>query len=351
MVVGMAVVALAQPKVVFNKYQNNNDNASPAPIKLDGYVVEILVIQDNYDLRKVLIKDFSTNGTADAGGGFAFTSNALWSSVRSGTLIVLRKNDNPVGDDVSATDFLLDISMSNTTYIADSGLANFRPGLPDYLMMRKANQPRLGTNNWIHVFQVGNVGEASAVEAAIKTAAAARVSGGETADTLRSGPGAAPVGQFCYAKNSTSVADNYIGGDATGGVLVNEAGTALEFGVPNNATNATFINALRSAVTAEDPAYVRKNELNVTAYPSPVAPGPTTTVSFNLLTADVVGIELVDLSGRTVAQPLAPRQFGAGEQQVQVSIPAGFTEGLHYLRVTAQNSQRQGFSKLLIINW
>src|SRR5918912_3971286 len=71
------------PRVVVNKYQN----ATPD-------VVELLVIQNNLDMRGMIIKDFSSNMANDGGGKFQFSTDPLWSSVRSGTLIVLRNNNS-----------------------------------------------------------------------------------------------------------------------------------------------------------------------------------------------------------------------------------------------------------------
>jgi hypothetical protein len=70
------------PSVIVNKYFNSG-GASGA-----GDVAELLVIQNNLDMRGMIIKDFSASMANDGGGKFTFSNDALWSSVRSGTLIV-----------------------------------------------------------------------------------------------------------------------------------------------------------------------------------------------------------------------------------------------------------------------
>src|ERR1051326_585735 len=79
---------MAGPSVVINKYFNSGTTAD---------IVELLVIQDNLDMRGMIIKDFSSNMANDGGGKYIFSNDALWSSVRTGTLIVLR-NDNSAAD-------------------------------------------------------------------------------------------------------------------------------------------------------------------------------------------------------------------------------------------------------------
>src|SRR6266480_7213567 len=76
----LQVRSAGNPSVVVNKYFNSGTTAD---------VVELLVIQNNLDMRGMIIKDFSASMANDGGGKYTFANNALWSSVRSGTLIVL----------------------------------------------------------------------------------------------------------------------------------------------------------------------------------------------------------------------------------------------------------------------
>src|SRR5437867_10484431 len=49
--------------------------------------VELLVVQDNLDLRNWTIRDFTSTG--NPGATLTFTTNTLWSSVAKGTIIVI----------------------------------------------------------------------------------------------------------------------------------------------------------------------------------------------------------------------------------------------------------------------
>src|SRR4051794_5997633 len=73
---------LAQ-SVVVNKNQNSGTTND---------IVELLVIQNNLDMRGMILKDFSSSMANDGGGKYQFSNNALWSSLPAGTLIVLRNN-------------------------------------------------------------------------------------------------------------------------------------------------------------------------------------------------------------------------------------------------------------------
>src|SRR5215211_1240111 len=81
---GPALLADPIPTVVVNKYFNSGTAA--------GDIVELLVIQNNLDMRGMIIKDFSASMVNDGGGKFTFSTNSLWSTVPAGTLIVLRNN-------------------------------------------------------------------------------------------------------------------------------------------------------------------------------------------------------------------------------------------------------------------
>src|SRR5437764_8043528 len=95
----MSAPAWAQ-SVVVNKYFNSGTTAD---------VVELLVIQDNLDMRGMIIKDFSGNMANDNGGKYQFSNNSLWSSVRSGTLIVLRNDNSAADTTVGGADYNLDL--------------------------------------------------------------------------------------------------------------------------------------------------------------------------------------------------------------------------------------------------
>jgi phosphatidylserine/phosphatidylglycerophosphate/cardiolipin synthase-like enzyme len=79
--------------------------------------VELLVVQDSLDLRNWNLRDFSSSGSPQA--PLAFTSNALWSNLRAGIIIVVARPENTsLVEDVDASDFLLIVKSNNSLYFA-----------------------------------------------------------------------------------------------------------------------------------------------------------------------------------------------------------------------------------------
>src|SRR4030095_4680602 len=100
------------PSLVIIKYFNSGTTAD---------TLELLVIQNNLDIRGMILKDFSGNMVNDGGGKYQFSTDALWSSVRSGTLIVLRNNNSAADVTVGGADYNLDVGLQNTTYFSNLG--------------------------------------------------------------------------------------------------------------------------------------------------------------------------------------------------------------------------------------
>src|SRR6266705_2004627 len=204
------------PDVVVNKYFNGG-GANGA---LD--VAELLVIQNNLDMRGMIIKDFSASMANDGGGKFTFANNALWSSVRSGTLIVLRTDNSAADTTVGGADYNLDIGMANTTYF-NSGGGTFDIATTEMVMIKAAGSGTAGVTGSIHVLAGGVAGAQFTATAAPKLIAS----------------GTSASGQFVFANNSTQSINDCNGTDATGNA------TGLTFGAGNNANNTAYINSLR----------------------------------------------------------------------------------------------------------
>lgn len=219
-----AAAPLSAQSVVINKYFNAGSSGASA-----GDALELLVIQNNLDLRGMIVKDFTGNMSADNGGKFTFTSNALWSSVQAGTLITLR-NDASASDTVAGGgDYTLDLGLKNAAYFTASNAAGFDIEPSDMVMIKSAGSDTAGVANSIHLFASGSAGLLFADAALPKLLA-----GTATTDA-----------RFAFAKNSGSTLANFSGTDAQG----NTAG--LLFGVGNNATNTAYITSLRP--TAANP--------------------------------------------------------------------------------------------------
>ncbi len=213
-----SVQSAGSPSVVVNKYFNGG-GASGA-----GDVVELLVIQNNLDMRGMIIKDFSASMVNDGGGKFTFTNDALWSSVRSGTLIVLRTDNSAADTTVGGADYNLDIGMANTTYFTSGG-GTFDIATTEMVMIKAAGSGTAGVTGSIHVLAGGTAGAQFTATAVPKLIAS----------------GTSGANFFVFANNSTQSINDFDGTDATGGA------TGLTFGAGNNANNTAYINSLRGA--------------------------------------------------------------------------------------------------------
>ncbi len=218
------------PPVVINKYFNFGTAAS-------GDVVELLVVKDGLDMRGMILKDFSSSMASDGGGKYTFSTNALWSNLRAGTLIVLPNNNSANDTTTGGSDFTLDVGLGNATYFTNSG-GTFDIGATEMVMIKSAGSGAAGVTGSIHALASGTAGAQYTAAPTPKLRAATSTG----------------TGQYCYADNSNaspasvSVLSNYTDGTgtATGGA------TGLTLGAANNANNQAFITFLRGP--AADPA-------------------------------------------------------------------------------------------------
>jgi len=248
------------PSVAINKYFNSGTAA--------GDVVEMLVIQNNLDMRGMIIKDFSSNMGSDNGGKFTFTTNALWSSVRAGTLIVLRTDNSAADTTVGGTDYNLDLGMANTTYFISGG-GTFDIATTDMVMIKAAGSGTAGVTSSIHVLAGGAAGAQFTAAPAPKLIAS----------------GTSGTNQFVFANNSTQSGSDFDGTDATGNA------TGLTFGAGNNANNTAYINSLRGGgggvnLSINDVSVTEGNSGTVTATftVSLTSPAPAGGVTFDIAT-------------------------------------------------------------------
>ncbi|MDQ3814908.1 MAG: hypothetical protein M3347_13270, partial [Armatimonadota bacterium] len=217
--------------VVVNKYQNSGTTAD---------IVELLVVQQNLDMRGMILKDFSSSMASDGGGKYQFTTNALWSSVPAGTLIVLRNNNSSADTTVGGGDYNLDVGLQNTTYFTAVGAGTFDIATTEMVMIKAAGSGDAGVTGSIHALAGGTAG--------------AQFTAAPTPKLRASGTAAS--GQFVYANNSTQSLSDYDGTDATG------AATGLTFGSGNNVNNTAYINSLRASTPTLSINDVAMNEGN-----------------------------------------------------------------------------------------
>jgi predicted extracellular nuclease len=272
------------PDVVVNKYFNSGTAT--------GDVIELLVIQNNLDMRGMIIKDFSSSMANDGGGKFTFTTNALWSSVRSGTLIVLRNDNSAADTTVGGADYNLDIGMTNTIYFTSGG-GTFDIATTEMVMIKAAGSGTAGVTGSIHVLAGGTAGAQFTATSPPKLIAS----------------GTSGTNQFVFANSSTQSINDFNGTDATG------AATGLTFGAGNNANNTAYINSLRGGgggvnLSINDVTVTEGNAGTATASftVSLSSPAPVGGVTFDIATQDntatVADNDYVmrSLTGQTILQ-------------------------------------------------
>lgn len=218
LVSAVLVLPLFAQSVVVNKYYNEGTGG----LGVAGDVVELLVIQNNLDMRGMIIKDFTASMANDGGGKFIFTNNSLWSNVPSGTLIILRNNNTAADTDPS--DFVLDVGLTNSTYFTNGG-GVFDIATTDMVMIKAAGSGTAGVSGSIHALAGGTAG------AQFNATAPPKLIASQTSGAMR----------FVAANNSTQSLADFNGTDASGNLQ------GLTFGQGNNPNNAAFINSLRNA--------------------------------------------------------------------------------------------------------
>jgi hypothetical protein len=204
-------VQFTSPSVVINEVVNGGTGGAD--------VVELLVVQNNLNMVGMILKDFSTNMTGDAGRQFTFADNALWQSVKAGTLLVLT-SDAAATEDTDASDGIVTIKLTNATYFTASG-GTFDVSNTDMVMIKASGSGTSGITGAIHTFGNGPAGSLFNLANGAKLLFAAGGGGGG-------------------ADNATSAIVDYNGTGVTGGIAT--------LGAANNANNQTYITALRASV-------------------------------------------------------------------------------------------------------
>ncbi len=110
--------------ILVNRYFNSA-TSTPATSAGEDDMVELLVVKDHLDIRKYIVKDYANGGSNldDGGSKFRFNNISLWSNLRSGTTIVLRRLSTDeltsYTPDVDASDFKISIAVNDTRYMTD----------------------------------------------------------------------------------------------------------------------------------------------------------------------------------------------------------------------------------------
>jgi hypothetical protein len=199
-------VQFTNPSVVINEVANSTADS-----------IELLVIQNNLSMVGMILKDFSGNMGGDSGGSYTFNDVALWQSVKAGTLVVLT-NDATATEDTEASDGLITVKLTNTTYFTAAG--SFDISGTDMIMIKAAASGASGISGAIHTFGNGVAGSLFRQANGAKLLFTAGGAGGG-------------------ADNVTSAIVDYNGTGVTGGTVT--------LGAANNANNQTFVTALRAS--------------------------------------------------------------------------------------------------------
>ena len=209
--------AATAPTVAVNKYLNG---ATPT-----ADLIELLAIGNGtpgttVDLRGMIVKDFTSNMTADGGGKFEFSTNTLWDDIPVGTLVVLE--NSATSSDIDPIDYVVRVGLQDTTYFTGLGGA-YDISSTDMVLLKAPGSGASGTGGGIHALGGGTAGSLFALFPDAKVLASTG-----TAGVIVTNP-------------TATVADFTEGTGATGGVAL----TSANFGTFNNSTNRTYILNLR----------------------------------------------------------------------------------------------------------
>ncbi|TZF83282.1 T9SS type B sorting domain-containing protein [Pedobacter sp. BS3] len=234
--------------VVVNKIYN-------ATSVFEGYgdAVELLVVQDHYDMRGLIVKDVSLpDANTDGGGKYQFNTIDFWKDMRSGTTIVLRRPASAGAtytQDTDASDFTLDLLLPNTT----SGSAYFtvlqeNPGgqyfnitANDIVIIKKDDGTAngKGVGQAIHAFAIGNSTTSAYYTTLVNAGVPVLYASGTTG-----------TGYYQYPQNPDKAISDYDGTKATSS---NAAGD-LGWGVGLGQNNIDYIESLRKLAKFPPPS-------------------------------------------------------------------------------------------------
>ncbi len=233
--------------VVINKVLNSGVAAGT------GDAVELIVVGAHplatVDLRGMMIKNYTANGATDAGGCYTFTTNALWSNVKSGTIIVLRRNTASTDVSITAgTDFNLDINLDDATYFT-AGTNAMNIISADMVLIKAAGSTAAGETGAIHALSFGNTNPTTPFT-------------NVTSPKLRTVTSMGTAGSFAYVANFNGFLSDFNSATPPAGLNVATPTNAdvisggISLGTPTvlasgNSRNSRFVNILRPSVVIE----------------------------------------------------------------------------------------------------
>ncbi len=217
---------LRTPGVVVNKIYNATSTADG-----NADAIELLVLENNFDMRNLLVKDAEDNITRDAGGKYRFNNIPFWANLRAGTTIVMRRMGSLTPgyvEDTDASDFTLDLIMDNAAYFTAEHVSGHRFNITNTDMVLIKSGSENGFDDVIHVFATNSGGAATSLFHNV------------SAPNLIS-PSITNTGSFQYPLNPNQNATDYTGVKAASSSDANPG-----FGVGYGQNNIDYIAYLRT---------------------------------------------------------------------------------------------------------
>jgi phosphatidylserine/phosphatidylglycerophosphate/cardiolipin synthase-like enzyme len=106
--------------------------------------VEMLVVQDQLDIRNWSLRDFNGSGVAQT--PLVFSNNGLWNNLRKGTVIVIGRAENTFLEDLDPSDYTLTVKSSNSIYLAGNVFSI--AGSSDAVQIRDASLTHVHGISW-----------------------------------------------------------------------------------------------------------------------------------------------------------------------------------------------------------
>lgn len=106
--------------------------------------IELLVLDDNLDLRGWSLRDFSSTGVAQL--PLVFSNSTTWNNLKKGTLIVIGRPENTFVEDLDPSDFSMTVKTSNSLFF--SGNPFLFAGSSEAIQIRNASQVHVHGVSW-----------------------------------------------------------------------------------------------------------------------------------------------------------------------------------------------------------
>lgn len=278
--------------------------------------VELLVVQNNLDLRGYQVRDFSSGGVPQT--PLRFSNNPYWRGIHSGTLIVITGDTSLYTEDTSKSDFVIQLRFKtyDTTY--------FRGVQFDIAVSSDAVQVKNPAPDSSHLHGIAwganNVNSLPSPRAWIS--------------------GQLATGSSCYFSKPTIMlysdfgVNAYLHKDTSGGTR----------GRPNdsvsNGGNYLYILQLRAIIGIQSNNKIVKEFHLYQNYPNPF--NPSTRIEFDILKSAYVTLEIYNILGSIVASPVL-QQLSAGSYTINF-FAFDLSSGVYYYKLTAREPDGKTFT-------